>query len=186
MALKYGVLGLINLTPMTGYELDKEFKNSLKYIWQATSSQIYSELDNMEKQGWLTSERVMQDEKPNKRVYSITEKGKDSLMDWMLAYETDVSKSLTGKSAFLFRVLLAGSLTKEQALKLLYSFRDVCLARIAAHEGIRDVISQDEHEHTREDIMFFNLVALHGEMANQTRLDWVEKAIIIVENTKSL
>ena len=60
---------------------------------------------------------------------------------------------------------------------------NVCLARIAAQEGVRDVISGDD-EHNHEDIVFFNLVALYGEMTNQTRLDWVEKAIRVVENTK--
>jgi len=177
MSLKYGLLGLINLTPMTGYELDKEFKGSLKYIWQAPSSQIYSELDNMEKREWLTSKRVMQDEKPNKRVYSITEKGKSALLEWMTMSETDVKNSLTGKNAFLFRVLLAGSLSKEQALELMYSFREVCIARKDAQADMRKVIEQSEDEYNHTNITFFNLAALHFEMMNQTRLDWVEKAI---------
>jgi len=183
MSLKYGLLGLINLTPTTGYELDKEFKDSLKYIWQATSSQIYSELDKMEQQGWLVSERIMQDEKPNKRVYSITEKGKLELLEWMATPETDVKNALTGKNAFLFRVLLAGSLSKEQALELLRSFRKICLARKAEQENIRGVIDQskDEDEYDHANITFFNLAALHFEMMNQIRLEWVEKAISTIK-----
>jgi len=184
MTLKYGLLGLINLIPMTGYELDKEFKDSLKYIWQATSSQIYSELDNMEQKGWLASERVVQDEKPNKRVYSITEKGKAELMDWMSTPKADVTNALTGKNAFLFRVLLAGSLNKEQALKLLNSFRAVCIDLKTAQEDIRMAIERDELVYDPKNIMFFNLVALHGAMTLQARLEWVEKAINIVENSQ--
>ena len=169
---------------MAGYELDKEFKESLKYIWQATSSQIYSELDNMEQKGWLVSERIMQDEKPNKRVYSITEKGKTELMDWMTTPEADVKNSLTGKSAFLFRVLLAGSLSKEQALELLRSFREVCLARKTVQNDLRELVPQDEIKYGYEQALFFELVALHGEMMNQARLAWIEKAISKVENTQ--
>jgi len=184
MSLKHGILGLINLVPMTGYKLDKEFKDSLKYIWQATSSQIYSELDNMEQKGWLTSERIVQDEKPNKRVYTITEKGKTELMDWMTTPEADVNKALTGKSAFLFRVLLAGSLNKEQSLALLRSFRAVCLARKTEQKDIRSAISEDETKYDHGQLLFFELAALHGEMMNKTRLEWVEKAIDIVENTQ--
>ena len=183
MSLRHGMLGLINLMPMTGYELDKEFKESLKYIWQAKSSQIYSELDNMEKKGWLVSERIMQDEKPNKRVYSITEAGKSELLNWMSTPESDVKNALTGKNAFLFRVLLAGSLSKEQALRLLHSFRDVCLARKVTQEDIRTAIARDELQYDSKQILFFELVALHGEMVNQTRLAWIEKAISIVEST---
>ena len=182
MSLRYGLLGLINITPTTGYELDKEFKESLKYIWHAKSSQIYAELDNMERRGWLASERVIQEDKPNKRVYSITEQGREELMTWMMSYEDDVQNSLTGKNAFLFRVLLAGSLSNEQALKLLNLFREVCLARKSTQADIRGLIDQDKEKYGSEQAHFFELVALHGEMMNQTRLAWIEKAINIVEN----
>jgi len=181
MSLRHGMLGLINLTPMTGYEIDREFKESLQYIWQAKSSQIYSELDSMEKRGWLTSERVMQDEKPNRRVYSITENGKAELLEWLSKPEADVKTALTGKNAFLFRVLLAGSLSKEQSLALLRSFRDVCITRKTTQEEIRSVISEDEAKYDEKQILFFELVAMHGEMMNKTRLEWIEKAINIVE-----
>lgn len=184
MSLRHGMLGLINLTPMTGYEIDKEFKESLQYIWQAKSSQIYSELDNMEKRGWLSSERVMQDEKPNRRVYSITENGKTELLDWLSKPEADVKTALTGKNAFLFRVLLAGSLSKEQSFALLRSFRDVCVARKTQQEGIRSEILEDETKYDQKQILFFELVAMHGEMMNKTRLEWIEKAINILENAQ--
>ena len=68
MSLKHGLLGLLNYSSMTGYELDKAFKVSLSFFWQAKTSQIYRELDAMETNGWLSSQRIIQSEKPNKRV----------------------------------------------------------------------------------------------------------------------
>ncbi|MDR2589569.1 MAG: PadR family transcriptional regulator, partial [Oscillospiraceae bacterium] len=89
MSLKHGLLGLLNYDgPMTGYDLDKEFKRSLGYFWYAKQQQIYRELDEMEIKGWLTSERVIQNEKPNKRVYSITEDGKTEFVDWLNSPES--------------------------------------------------------------------------------------------------
>jgi len=67
MSLRFGLLGSLCQESMTGYELDKEFKESLGYIWYAGTSQIYSELDKMEQDGWLSSERVMQGEKTQSR-----------------------------------------------------------------------------------------------------------------------
>jgi len=183
MSLKHGLLGMLSLEPMSGYELDKEFKESLKYIWATKSSQIYNELINMEQKGWLSGERIVQDGKPNKRVYSITEKGKTELLDWLSTPDTDVENALTGKSAFLLRVLLAGNTSKEQSLKLLHSFRKVCLSLQAAHGGIREAIARDAPEYDHALTTYWNLVALHGEMMNQTRLAWVEKAISIVADT---
>ncbi|MCL2350821.1 MAG: PadR family transcriptional regulator, partial [Defluviitaleaceae bacterium] len=76
MSLKHGLMGLLSQKPMTGYDLDKEFNASLGFFWPAQYSQIYAELDKMEKKGWLVSRRVVQEDKPNKRVYSLTAEGK--------------------------------------------------------------------------------------------------------------
>ena len=35
MSLKHGLLGLLNYGSMTGYELDKIFRDSLSFFWQA-------------------------------------------------------------------------------------------------------------------------------------------------------
>ena len=56
MSLKHGLLGLLNYGSMTGYELNKVFRDSLSFFWQAKTSQIYRELDAMERCGWLTSD----------------------------------------------------------------------------------------------------------------------------------
>jgi len=183
VSLKHGLLGLLILEPYTGYELDKEFRETMKYIWQAKNSQIYNELGKMEQNGWLTSERIIQEDKPIKRVYSITESGKAELLYWLSAPEDDVNNALTQKSAFLLRVLLAGNTNKDAALKLLRSFREVCLARKTEQEGIRAAIARDEPDYDHEITLYWNLVALHGETVLQARIDWVEKAISIVENS---
>ncbi len=48
MALKQGLLGLLNYGEMTGYELAKAFNDSLSFFWQAQTSQIYRELNQLE------------------------------------------------------------------------------------------------------------------------------------------
>ncbi|MEN6635102.1 MAG: PadR family transcriptional regulator, partial [Clostridiaceae bacterium] len=72
MSLKHGILGLLNYSPMTGYDLSKSFQNSLNHFWQAQTSQIYRELRDMEKLGWIASETVIQTDKPNKNIFSLT------------------------------------------------------------------------------------------------------------------
>lgn len=73
MSLKHGLLGLLNYGKMSGYELNKTFNDSLYFFWKIQISRIYRELNHMEKTGWLTSETVFQTDKPNKRLYSLTD-----------------------------------------------------------------------------------------------------------------
>ena len=73
--LKQGILGLLNYGNMTGYEIKTIFQQSLNYFWTVQTSQIYRELQSLEKVGWVTSTHVTQKGKPDKKVFSITNDG---------------------------------------------------------------------------------------------------------------
>ena len=47
--LKHGILGLLNYGDKTGYEIMTVFRDSLNHFWTAQTSQIYRELQTMEK-----------------------------------------------------------------------------------------------------------------------------------------
>ena len=81
--LKHGILGLLNYGDMTGYEIRTAFRDSLNHFWHAQTSQIYRELQVLEKNGWVTSTHVEQDSRPDKNVLSITQAGRDELKEWL-------------------------------------------------------------------------------------------------------
>lgn len=124
MSLKHGLLGLLNYGKMTGYELNKAFKESLNYFWQAQTSQIYRELNSMENMGWLTSEIILQTDKPNKRLYSITEKGREEFKRWL--GEEDFDEEFYIKSTFLMKVFFAGERSIEENIKTLTQYKTNC------------------------------------------------------------
>ena len=85
--LKHGILGLLNYCEMSGYEIRTAFKVSLNHFWQAQTSQIYRELQVLEKNGWVTSSHVEQSGKPDKNMLSITEEGRKELHRWLAEEE---------------------------------------------------------------------------------------------------
>lgn len=185
MSLKHGLLGLLNYGSMTGYELDKAFKNSLSFFWQAKTSQIYRELDDMERRGWLTSERIIQNEKPNKRLYTITDSGKEELGNWLLSSESDIADAMHLKSAFLMRVFFAGEMGTEQSLEMLRAYREKCLESIKGMSAAYDAISEygavvGDNRKSK----YWEITALHGEAFYDAGLKWVNKAIAILEDMK--
>jgi len=182
MSLRYGLLGLINYKPMTGYEMVKEFDESLAFFWHATPQQIYKELDAMEKSGWLVSERIMQTEKPNKRVYSITELGKKVLVDWVSKPEEGVNAFMRGKNPFLLRLAFAGEGSDENALQMLYEFRNQYLSFAGTLDDVDRLLAEDEAALSPKVMKYWKIVALHGEYIRKARLEWVQKAISIIEN----
>ena len=180
MSLRHGLLGLLNYEPMTGYELDKEFKESLAHFWQAKPQQIYRELNAMEQNGWLISERVPQEEKPNRRVYTITGKGKSEFMDWLSSPGEDIENATRVKSVFFMRLFFAGETSREQALELLYAYRKQCLVGMEEMDTANGLFPQTESQYNPDEIQYWKLIMMHGEMMRKARLEWVEKAINIL------
>ena len=179
MSLRHGLLGLLSCDgSMTGYELDKFFKHSLAHFWQAKTSQIYRELSAMEERGWLTSERIFQEEKPNKRVYSITDEGKAELVSWLTLPDPAIEGGV--KSTFLMRIFLSGEVGKENALKLLKEFRDTCTAFAPKLKQIQEEIALEEAEHPKHAV-YWKLTAMQGEISSKAGIEWADKAIEILE-----
>ena len=184
MSLKHGLLGLLSLGgPTTGYDLDKHFKNSLAHFWQAKTSQIYRELSAMEDARWLTSKRILQEEKPNKRVYSITSGGKEELLNWIALQEADLGRSV--KSTFLMRLFFcgeSGEIGKEQALKLVHRYRDICSSHACGIKQIQEMLETELSEYPQH-TTYWKLTALHGEITYKAGIEWADKAIEILERT---
>jgi len=183
MSLKHGLLGLLNYQPMTGYELDKEFKESLAHFWQAKPQQIYRELNAMEQAGWLISERVPQEDKPNRRVYTITDKGKAEFLDWLASPGEDIKNATRVKSVFFMRLFFAGDTSREQALELLHNYRKQCVIGMEEMDNANEMYNQSEPPHDPKEMIYIKLIMMHGEMMRKTRLEWVEKAIDILNIT---
>lgn len=83
MSLPHIILGMLRKTPKSGYDLKKELENVIQYFWEADISRIYRSLSEMEKKGWVEFEIVIQEDSPNKKVYSLTEKGLQELRRWL-------------------------------------------------------------------------------------------------------
>lgn len=77
--LSYGLLTLLSASSLSGYELTQ----SIKPLWRAGHSQIYPLLVSMEGLGYITHERIEQTDKPDKKIYTITEQGLDQLRQWV-------------------------------------------------------------------------------------------------------
>ncbi len=81
--ITYGVLGLLAfMGPMSGYDIKRLFDHMLASMWSAAHSQIYHELRRMEEAGWVTMQREEQENRPDRKVYSITEEGQKALASW--------------------------------------------------------------------------------------------------------
>ncbi len=53
MSLKHSLLALLSREAKTGYELSKDVGGSTGFFWTATHQQIYRDLAELERKGWV-------------------------------------------------------------------------------------------------------------------------------------
>jgi PadR family transcriptional regulator AphA len=77
--LSYGLMSLLSQTSLSGYDLMLK----LQFFWPAKHSQIYPLLAQLEKDEHVRYEIIAQSDKPDKKVYSLTDKGIAALQQWL-------------------------------------------------------------------------------------------------------
>lgn len=180
MSLKHGLLGLLNYGKMTGYELDKAFKDSLYLFWQAQTSQIYREINSMEKMGWLTSEIVIQTDKPNKKIYLITAQGKQELQNWL--NESQLDKEFQTRSTFLMKLFFSSGKDITSNIEMLKEYKAKCLEELTNIEKTNDSIAYyNQDSHRNQDAIYWRLTARFGALHIKACHDFAQEAIETLE-----
>lgn len=83
MSLRSALLTLLSAGPHTGYDLAKNFRFSVGYLWHAPDSQIYPELKKMQADGLIDGYPVPWGSKgATKTEYAITAAGLECLREW--------------------------------------------------------------------------------------------------------
>lgn len=78
-AIGYTLLSVLTRGNFSGYDMMRQIES----LRAAKHSQIYPLLAKMEKEGLVNFEIINQTSKPDKKVYSITEKGINALKNWI-------------------------------------------------------------------------------------------------------
>jgi len=94
------ILGLLCERDHTGYGIKEMIETQLQYFFDGTSGMIYPTLKKLEKEGKVTKQTVVQLDRPNKNVYSITPAGREDFMRYL---SSEVDEEII-KSDFLMRL----------------------------------------------------------------------------------
>lgn len=77
------ILSLLYKEPLTGYQIMERIQNRLSYFVEGSTGMVYPALKKLEKEAYITVEEVVQHDKPNKKIYTISEKGKTAVKEYI-------------------------------------------------------------------------------------------------------
>jgi DNA-binding PadR family transcriptional regulator len=111
---------------MTGYDIKKRIQSALSAATNASYGTLYPTLHKLLSEHAVEVQEVMQMSRPSKKVYHITERGRQELIDWL----RQPAAADQVKREFLLKLYLAKGLPDDTLRSLLAKRRDETEAQL--------------------------------------------------------
>lgn len=177
MSLEHAILGFLQYRPLSGYDLKSVFDMSVRHFWPADQSQIYRTLSKLAEQGLAEVEIIEQEDRPDRKVYHITDSGREELLHWL----TTPLPMKGERIAQLVQVFFAGNLTDEEALALFRGLAEHCKQALAVLSQVPERAQESGEHPSSRDAFFWMLTLEYGIRNTQMTLEWVEDVIARIE-----
>jgi DNA-binding PadR family transcriptional regulator len=166
MSLKYVLLALLTRQPRYGYELKREAEQLLGHGAELNPGQLYPLLRKLAEQGLIVGERVEQEDRPDKRVFTLTKAGASEMDAWL----DEPLLPQAGRSPLFLRYMVVALVQPQMRAAFLQEQRHALLGFIGQvvadrekHRGSDDLASSALREAT----------ILHAE-ADLKWIEWLE------------
>jgi DNA-binding PadR family transcriptional regulator len=169
MGKKLLLLGLLRRQEMHGYQLNEFIDNNLALCTDLKKPTAYYLLDQMSKDNWISAETEQEGNRPQRKVYRLTEAGEavfQRLLRENLAAYSPVNFPGDIGLAFL------DWLTPTESLPLLEAQKAQVVARLA------EIKSIPAHAGS------LGLIFLHQIHHLQAELDWLEHVLTEIDKEK--
>ncbi|HEY9666329.1 MAG TPA: PadR family transcriptional regulator [Coleofasciculaceae cyanobacterium] len=175
MSLAHTILGLLQQEEMTGYDLKTScFDRCIAHLWPADQAQIYRTLDKLVEQGWITCTVEIQPNRPNRKVYSVTEAGKAELSRWLQCPQP----LPTVREPLLVQLFFAAQLPNEAIIQLLEQQLVARREKLAECQTI-ELPALGDKSASREQMMQ-RLVLELVIRREETYMDWLKTAMDVL------
>ena len=175
---KYVILGLLTHEPRSGYDIKKQIQHTISYFWSDISyGQIYPILATLEKDGLATREIELHKNNPNRKIYTITDKGREVFRKWLRkpASQEVIKYEVLMKLFFGYELPVSESIENLQAFQAKLS---QYLETMGLYEqNLRHVLAQDP------DHIYFLLVVRFGQYFYESAQRWTEEALQLLEGS---
>jgi PadR family transcriptional regulator, regulatory protein AphA len=177
---RYALLGILNLYPMSGYDLKKFCDQVVSQFWNENYAHIYPVLRELEKEGLATTQTAQTEGRPVKRIYSITEKGKEELKAWLL----EPAEALPRRYEFILKLFFSADVPAEHLTGVIRQYReinrqDLEMYRWNEKEAVEGIT--DENEKSRKLIL---MTISCGRYESEAMIKWCDETLEILKGMK--
>lgn len=174
----FALLGVLNIEPMSGYDIRGFVRMTIDFFWQESFGQIYPALRRLHTRRLVTKKRAKQSQGPARYVYSITAKGQAALSEW-LAIEPDRETIRNELLLKLFFGVRGTTSDQIQHIESLQARQQNLLARL---EGVEQTLMTEAKDDPGQPYMHSTL--RYGQLIAQARMAWCKETLADLRGMK--
>ena len=172
---RFAILGVLSFGAMSGYDVKKLIERSIAHFWNESYGQIYPVLNRLAAEGSAERRRQKQRGKPDRHVYSLTEKGRAELARWLAV----PARHEPFRSELLLKLFLGDAAPAADSVAQIEHYEAAQRALLETYVGIERQLREDMAGHPQ---LPFSLVTLHyGQHRCRAMLAWCAESIRALE-----
>lgn len=168
---KYAVLGLLSRRPQSGYDMRKQYMGSAGNFWSESYGQIYPILKQLEAEGLATFTVDHNEGRPDRKVYQITEAGREALREWLVS----PAETFRYRVEVLLKVMHGIEVGPEMTIEHVQRFRKEHEALLQRYGGITEQLKEQYRD--APNLQYSLLTVSCGEHVSQAFIEWCDEAI---------
>jgi PadR family transcriptional regulator, regulatory protein AphA len=165
---RFIILGLLGLEPMSGYDIKKWVDMSFRHFWEIGYSQIYPTLRALEEEGLVTMRIVHEESGPERKVYTISDRGLEDLMKWLHSPEEK-------EYEILLKLFFGDRLSPEILKRKMIAFQTLVKEHYTAIRNVEEYIGSLPETYRPKP--YFKMVSSCGIFAYENQLKWVDSTL---------
>ncbi len=155
MAVKEGLLALLDVGPMHGYQMKSAFEETTAGLWQLNGGQVYTTLDRLVRDGLVKPASDVVGDDARQQPYEITDAGRQELGQWWIAV---VSDEAPPRDELVLKVLMAIRRNHEHALQVITHQRTALFLLLQQHRRTDRPKSETDSQRLADELSVDSLV----------------------------
>lgn len=182
--LDFVILGMLATRRLSGYDLRRGMQGPLRFIGYGVQlPQIYRRLGRLAEEGLVEFEVDPRDGRPDAKVYTLTEAGRQQLLSWARSPHQPAARPMDPD--FILRFVFGGQIDRQIAIDVVRTELEYRLANVSPDGGMQQIPDALDPQIPEIDPAFVHeihhLAHEWGYTAVRAYITWLQLTLIRLE-----
>lgn len=168
----YTILGCLTIEPMSGYDVKQFLERSVVHFWSESYGQIYPALEDLEEEGLVEGREIPGERGRPKRVYRVTEAGREELRRWL----REPAEPVAPRYEHSLKLFFGHNVGPEASLGHVHRLREQAAESLAAFREWESRLEERAAEEPDSRFPYWLVVLKGGIRYAGMVLEWCEES----------